>query len=98
MRPDRRQPDEAEGTELFYRRALRKGDWKAVYLPKSGSDYPRGGFGTGSWQLFNVARDPAEANDLAASEPTKLQELVADWNSYAKDKGVVVPAEDGAKK
>ncbi|MEC3948865.1 arylsulfatase [Sphingobium sp. HWE2-09] len=93
-----RQPGEAVGTELFYRRALRKGDWKAVYLPKSGSAYPRGGFGTGAWQLFNVARDPAEANDLAASEPAKLQELVADWNSYAKDKGVVVPSEDGAKK
>src|SRR3546814_5750130 len=36
-----RQPTEAVGTELFYRRALRKGDWKAVYLPTSSSAYPR---------------------------------------------------------
>lgn len=92
-----RQPTEAVGTELFYRRALRKGDWKAVYLPVSGNSYPRSGFGTGSWQLFNVAKDPAEAHDLAASEPAKLRELVSDWNSYAKEKGVVLPPADTAK-
>lgn len=86
-----RQPTEAVGTELFYRRALRKGDWKAVYLPISGSAYPRNGVGTGVWQLFNVAQDPAEAHDLAATQPAKLKELVADWDSYAKDKGVVLP-------
>lgn len=87
-----RQPTEAVGTELFYRRALRKGDWKAVFLPKTGSAYPRQGYGTGIWQLFNVAKDPAEAHDLSASEPAKLQELIGDWDSYAKAKGVVVSA------
>jgi arylsulfatase len=93
-----RQPTEAVGTELFYRRALRKGDWKAVYLPTSASTYSRKSYGTDAWQLFNVAQDPAEAHDLAASEPAKLQELVEDWTRYAKDKGVVVPTENGAKK
>nr|WP_218647671.1 arylsulfatase [Sphingobium lactosutens] len=93
-----RQPTEAIGTELFYRRALRKGDWKAVYLPASGSAYPRNSVGTGTWQLFNVARDPAEAHDLAGSEPAKLQELIADWNDYAKDKGVIIPSANSAKK
>ncbi len=95
-----RQPTEAVGTELFYRRALRKGDWKAVFLPKTGSAYPREGFGTGVWQLFNLARDPAEAHDLSASEPAKLQELIGDWDSYASAKNVVIPApapaQDGA--
>jgi len=86
------------GTELFYRRALRKGDWKAVFLPSSGGAYPRKSVGTGTWQLFNIASDPAEAHDLAASQPTKLQELVADWNNYARDKGVILPAQaDGRK-
>ena len=92
-----RQPSEPVGTELFYRRALRKGDWKAVYLPK-GSAYPRKSVGTGSWQLFNIARDPAETQDLAATEPAKLQELIADWNRYAHDKGVVLPAAPAAPK
>lgn len=93
-----RPPTEAVGTELFYRRALRKGDWKAVFLPSSGNVYPRKSVGTGTWQLFNIASDPAEAHDLAASQPTKLQELVADWNSYARDKGVVLPTQaDGGQ-
>jgi arylsulfatase len=93
-----RQPTEAVGTELFYRRALRKGDWKAVYLPISGSAYPRNGVGTGVWQLFNVVQDPAEAHDLAATQPAKLKELIADWDSYAKDKGVVLPPPPEAAK
>lgn len=89
---DVRQPHEPVGTELFYRRALRKGDWKAVYLPASGNAYPRKSVGAGAWQLFNIARDPAEAEDLATKEPAKLRELIADWNKYAHDKGVVLPA------
>lgn len=97
-----RQPTEAVGTELFYRRSLRKGDWKAVFLPRTGSAYPRQGYGTGIWQLFNVAKDPAEAHDLSASAPAKLQELIGDWDSYASAKGVVVPApgpaQDATKK
>jgi arylsulfatase len=84
-------PAEAVGTELFYRRALRKGDWKAVYLPKSDAAYPRDGVGDGKWQLFNLATDPAEAADLAQSEPGKLAELVDDWNRYAAAKGVALP-------
>lgn len=86
-----RRPNEPLGTELFYRRALRKGDWKAVYLPKTSSSYPRDGAGEGTWQLFNIATDPAETTDLATKEPAKLAELVADWNRYAEEKGVVLP-------
>jgi arylsulfatase len=92
------QPTEAVGSELFYRSALRKGDWKAVFLPSSGNAYPRKSVGTGTWQLFNIESDPAEAHDLAASEPAKLRELVADWNSYARDKGVVLPAHAAGRK
>ena len=86
-----RAPGEPVGTELFYRRALRKGDWKAVYLPKSGSTYPRDGVGDGKWQLFNLATDPAESTDLADRYADKLQELVADWDRYAAEKGVALP-------
>ncbi|WP_404478296.1 arylsulfatase [Novosphingobium sp. BL-52-GroH] len=86
-----RSPSEPVGTELFYRRALRKGDWKAVYLPKTGSAYPRDGAGEGKWQLFNLATDPAESTDLASNHADKLAELVSDWDSYARTKGVVLP-------
>jgi arylsulfatase len=88
-------PSEAIGTELFYRRALRKGDWKAVYLPKTEAAYPRDGVGEGKWQLFNLATDPAESKDLAASQPEKLAELVGEWDRYAAQKGVALPNATG---
>ena len=87
-----RSPNQPFGTELFYRRALRKGDWKAVYLPKSGSAYPRDGVGDGKWQLFNLAIDPAESADLTDRYADKLKELIADWDRYAAEKGVALPA------
>lgn len=93
-----RAPNEPVGTELFYRRALRKGDWKAVYLPKSGSTYPRDGVGEGKWHLFNLAADPAESTDLAAHHADKLAELVADWDQYAAEKGVALPDAVSANK
>lgn len=72
-------PDEAVGSELFGRRALRQGDWKAVHLGDR-------------WQLFDIADDPGETRDLAAREPARLKALVAAWDAYAKDTGVVMPA------
>ncbi|KQM31786.1 hypothetical protein [Sphingomonas sp. Leaf10] len=91
------------GYELFYRRALREGDWTAVYLPAGTNRHTRKGVSTGRWQLFDVARDPGETRDLAAAEPAWLAELVAAYDAYAKDKGVVplpvaaVPTTGGAK-
>jgi len=44
-------------------RALRRGDWKLIAPP------------TGKSQLYNLAADPYEANDLADTQPAKLAEL-----------------------
>lgn len=71
--------DEPLGTELFGSRALRKGDWKATDI------------GDGQWRLFQVSRDPGETEDLSATNPGKLRELVADWDAYAKANGVILP-------
>ncbi|MDB5469367.1 MAG: Arylsulfatase [Caulobacter sp.] len=85
--------DEAVGWELFYRRALRKGDWKAVYLPRSpdGLPYSRENPLPADWELYNLASDPGETTNLAARDPDRLRELVADWDRYAHDAGVVIP-------
>lgn len=72
--------NDAVGTELFGSRAIRQGDWKITDT------------GTGTWQLFNIARDPGETRDLAAAEPARLQALTAEWDKYAKDVGVIIPA------
>jgi arylsulfatase len=46
-------------------------------------------FGTGVWQLFDVAKEPGEANDLSEFMPEKLEILKTAWTEYANDVGVV---------
>jgi arylsulfatase len=70
--------------EIFGNRAVRQGDWKL-----------RWGFrpmGKSAWELFNVAADPAERNDLAAERPDKVHELLAVWDGYVKANNVVLPS------
>ena len=55
------------GWELFGRRAIRQGDWKALHLPAP--------YGPGTWQLYDLSQDRGELNDLAAAHPDKLAEL-----------------------
>jgi len=77
-----RTSDDWLGWELFNNRAIRQGDWKisALYRP----------FGTGDWQLFNLADDPGEQFDLSDQFPRKKQELVAIWDEYAERNGVII--------
>jgi arylsulfatase A-like enzyme len=84
-------PEQEIGWELAYGRALRKGDWKAVYLPSIAQTIAPG-LPVNRWLLFNLAADPGETTDLGAREPAKLRELVAAWDAYAAETGVVVPA------
>lgn len=80
------------GWELFFQRAIRQGDWKAVYLPPSGQrPYDPGARPQGKWELFNLRDDPAEARDLAAEQPERLKSLIAAWDDYAKSSGVLLP-------
>lgn len=72
---------DALGTELFGSRALRQGDWKITDI------------GDGRWHLFNLAADPGETRDLAATNPAKLAELARLWDAYAKANNVVIPTE-----
>jgi arylsulfatase A-like enzyme len=70
------------GWELFGRRAIRRGDWKALYLPEP--------YGPGAWQLYDLSADPGEIDDLAAARPEKLAELLALWDRYVEDTGVIL--------
>lgn len=74
--------DVVTGWEFFGRRGIRKGDWKAIWIPA-----PEG---TSDWQLYNVAADPGEIDDLAASEPERLQEMLGLWDEYVERVGVVM--------
>ncbi|KAJ5712734.1 hypothetical protein N7493_009202 [Penicillium malachiteum] len=75
------------GWELFARGAMRKGDWKIVHIAKA-----NGGVGEANgdgWELFNVAADPGETEDLATVQPEKLAELLACWEEYVNECGIV---------
>ncbi len=73
--------DKAIGWELGGRKALRKGDWKMV-----SANQP---WGTGEWELFNIAQDRSESRNLAASNPQKLGELLVAWRDYVRETGTL---------
>ena len=76
-----RGPEEWIGFEFLGMRALRQGDWKALWVHEP--------FGTGAWQLFNLVEDPAEMKDLSGQHPEKKATLIAAWDAYAKQFGVI---------
>jgi arylsulfatase len=48
-------------------------------------------WGDGEWHLYNVTTDPDEKKDLASNESGILAELVAYWDDYARENGVILP-------
>jgi len=70
--------------ELFGNRAVRQGDWKLRWEYKP--------FGKGDWELFNLAKDPAERKDLAAQNPDKVKAMLAAWESYVNANNVILPS------
>ncbi len=79
--------DEPVGWEFLGWRALRMGRWKATWISAP--------FGVSDWELFDLATDPGEARDLADQHPEVMQRLVALWEAYADDVGVVLPETTG---
>jgi arylsulfatase len=78
-----RNDDDYMGWELFGNRAIRQGDWKLRWQWRP--------FGTGEWELFNLADDPAERFDLATKSPDKLEEMHQLWAEYVAANNVIVP-------
>ncbi len=62
--------------ELYFRfsscRALRQGDWKVV------------SFYNQQWELYNIAEDRCEQQDLAAQHPEKVKALTERWHELAE--------------
>lgn len=46
----------------------------------------------GPWNLFNLAEDPIEAQELSKSEPEQLARLANAWNDFAETKTQIAPA------
>jgi arylsulfatase len=77
------------GYELFSFKAFIDSQWKIVWMPKP--------LGTGEWELFDLSEDPAEVRDLSAEQPEKLEEMVALWNQYKDENGVLDIVPEAAK-
>ncbi|MCJ1471810.1 hypothetical protein MMC13_000451 [Lambiella insularis] len=73
--------DFVSGWELCGRGAIRKANWKAVFIPK-----PKG---PEKWQLYDLSQDPGEVDDLAELHSAKLEELLVHWEQYVVECGVV---------
>lgn len=71
------------GFELQGRRGLRQGQWKLTFI-----DPPRG---PGGWQLFNLAEDLGESNDLADEAPERYAAMIALWERYADAVNLILP-------
>ncbi|MEM7279842.1 MAG: sulfatase-like hydrolase/transferase, partial [Pseudomonadota bacterium] len=70
-------------TELFGKRAVRKGDWKIVHMPQP--------YGGDRWRLYNLKDDLAESIDLSEQYPEKFNEMLALWDTYQQENSVILP-------
>lgn len=73
-------PNDPVGLEAAGDAALYKGDYK---LTRNA-----GPLGDPAWRLYDLSKDPGETNDLAAAEPERVREMLADYQAYAARVGV----------
>lgn len=66
--------------DIDYMTALRCGDWKIVYRHR-----------TLTLELYNLAEDLSESNNLAQTNPEKLAELASLMTAELKAKGALMP-------
>lgn len=74
--------DDFVGGEMFGGRWMRRGHLKAVLVPEP--------YGSGEWKLHDLANDPGEVHDLSQELPQELETLVAAWERYADEVGVIL--------
>ena len=74
-------PQEPIGYELSGNRALFKGDLKLVNNMAP--------IGDGLWRLYDIRNDPGETLDLQQRMPDVFRTMLADYEAYAKEHGVL---------
>jgi len=83
--------DDAFVMEVHGGRSVRLGRYKLVWEQPPGNTWwgypiPDTWY---RWQLFDLEKDPSEANDISETHPELVQELIAIWDEYAQKYGVV---------
>ena len=74
-------PDDIRAIEVSGNTALYKGDYKITRsMPPVGD---------GAWRLFNMVTDPGETKDIREEAPDVFTDLLASYETYAQDVGVL---------
>ncbi len=74
-------PDDIRAIEVSGNTALYKGDYKITRsMPPVGD---------GAWRLFNMVTDPGETMDIREEAPDVFADLLASYETYARDVGVL---------
>jgi len=71
-------PHESLFWRLGNRTAIRVGDWKLLKNPSRGN-------ADDNWELYDLASDTGESQNLAAREPQRLEQLVAAWQQINEE-------------
>ena len=69
-------PERTIGFDHQGARALRQGDWKIVWSKRMPHEI--------RWELFNLASDRCEMDDLASREPERVESMVKAWETWAR--------------
>ncbi|MFT4823405.1 MAG: arylsulfatase A-like enzyme [Cryomorphaceae bacterium] len=77
---------ESIGYELAGSSAVFRGKYKLSRNPP-----PKG---NGNWELYDIISDQGEVHDLAKKKPELVAELIASYEEYERDNGVVPVPED----
>ncbi len=77
-----RSVDAIFGWELYGHRSIRQGDWKITW-DRAAPEAER------RWQLFNLADDPFEQQDLAVSQPQVFRRMLAAWDEYEATNAII---------
>ena len=85
-----RDENDAMAWELFFKRGVRLGDWKAVY-GKADPSAPPNRAERSQWRLYNLSVDPAESKDVKAENPDVMKRLMTAWDMYAEENGIFSP-------
>jgi len=67
-----------------------QGEWKLIRLYCANADQ------TDRYELYNLADDPGERNDLAAAQPDRVKKLAARLDLFLKETSAVIPVKNPA--
>ena len=73
--------DESWAMEHHHHALVRKGEWKLVNPGMSWDD--------SKFELYNLKKDPTEANDVKEIYPKIYKELLTVWDNYKKDYKII---------